>query len=206
MFIIKMLLTVAAVATGLLLVLLLLVYLNYRRTNKFANNLLLSAERDSAFVYRLLRTKFQSSRIIRCPSLPYGNGQRVPADLILVDRGGVFVIRIRNFPGAVDNTNKKTWTVTNEKGVGEFPNPFEQNKYAVNAIETILKHHRLYSIPIHNIVVFSQKNISFKVRTEYLLSADRLIAKISDMNRNRFLSLHEISASADAIRKTSSLQ
>ena len=99
--------------------------------------LLSSNERGGDFVYRLIRTAFPASKTLRSAILPLDNGQRAMADLILVDSGGVFVIRVKNFPGKIDNSNRSVWTVENSKGVGEFPNPFEQNRYAVSAIDGI---------------------------------------------------------------------
>ncbi len=165
--------------------------------------LLSSNERGGDFVYRLIRTAFPASKTLRSAVLPLDNGQRAMADLILVDSGGVFVIRVKNFPGKIDNSNRSVWTVENSKGVGEFPNPFEQNRYAVSAIDGILKREKLLNVPKHNIVVFTQKRTVFKIRSEKLTTADNLLETISDLNKNRFLTAREVSSALTAIKSHS---
>jgi hypothetical protein len=115
----------------------------------------------------------------------------------------VSVIRIKTFPGVIDNSNRAVWTVSNGRGTGEFPNPFEQNRYSVDAIDAILKKEKLYNVPKHNLVVFSQKKVSFKIRSEHLLTAERLIDTLKDINRDRFLSKSEINTVLNAIKKYS---
>ena len=170
-----------------------------RKKAKIAK-LLSSNERGGDFVYRLLRTSFNASKIMRQAVLPLDNGQRAMADIILVDSGGVFVIRIKNLPGKIDNSNRATWTVENAKGVGEFPNPFEQNRYAISAIDSILKREKLYNVPKHNIVVFPQRRTAFKIRSEKLVTAESLLDTLNDINKNRFLTGKEITATLTAIR------
>jgi hypothetical protein len=128
------------------------------------------------------------------------------ADLVLVDNGGVFIIRIKNFPGKIDNSNRATWTVENSKGVGEFPNPFEQNRYALSAVDSILKREKLYNVPKHNVVVFSQKRTVFKIRSEKLVTADNLIETLNDINKNRFLTGKEVNATLTAIKSHSTFK
>ena len=171
------------------------------KMKSIAQKLLGSSQRGGDLVVKLLKTAFHSSRIITHAVLPLENGQKAMADVILVDRGGIFVIRVKTFPGSIDNSSRSSWTVTNHKGVGEFQNPFEQNKYAVRAIDELMKKEELYNVPKHNVVVFSQKRVSFKIRSEKLLTAERMIEALKDLNRNRFLNGKEISMTLAAIRK-----
>ena len=179
------------------------------KSNKIKSNigkLLSTNERGGDFVYRLLRTTFPASKILRSAVLPLDNGQRAVADIILVDCGGVFVIRVKNFPGKIDNSNRSVWTVENSKGIGEFPNPFEQNRYALSAVDAILKREKLYNVPKHNVVVFSQKRTVFKIRSEKLTTADNLIETLNDINRNRFLTGKEVSETLTAIKSHSNFR
>lgn len=194
------------VCLSLLILTLLALWINSKRAKASALKLLASNDRGADFVYRLLRTAFPASKIIRSPILPLDNGQRAIADLILVDCGGVFVIRVKNFPGEIDNSNRATWTVKNSKGVGEFPNPFEQNRYALSALDGILKREKLYNVPKHNIVVFSQKRTTFKIRSEKLTTADNLIETLKDLNRNRFLTGKEVTTTLTAIKNHSTFK
>ncbi len=187
---------------GALVVLTVISLLVYKGKMKAtAQKLLGSNQRGGELIVKLLKTAFHSSRIITHAVLPLENGQKAMADIILVDRGGIFVIRVKTFPGSVDNSSRSSWAVTNHKGVGEFPNPFEQNKYAVQAIDELMKKEELYNVPKHNVVVFSQKRVTFKIRSEKLLTAERMIEALKDLNRNRFLNGKEISLTLAAIRK-----
>ena len=199
----EFLIGVTLICLALVVLTLVALWINSKRVKSDASKLLSSNERGGDFVYRLLKTSFPASRILRQAVLPLDNGQRAMADLVLVDSGGVFVIRVRNFPGKVDNSNRATWTVENSKGVGEFPNPFEQNRYALSAIDGILKREQLYNVPKHNVVVFSQKRTVFKIRSEKLTTADNLIETLKDINKNRFLTGKEVNETLTAIKSHS---
>ena len=196
----EFLLGLTYVCLALVVLTIIALWINSKRVKANVSKLLSSNERGADFVYRLLRTSFPASKILRQAILPLDNGQRAMADLILVDNGGVFVIRVKNFPGKVDNSNRATWTVENSKGVGEFPNPFEQNRYALSAIDGILKREKLYNVPKHNVVVFSQRRTAFKIRSEKLTTADNLIEMLKDVNKNRFLTGKEVTAALTAIK------
>ncbi len=194
------------VCFALVVLTLIALWINSKRIKSNIAKLLSSNNRGGDFIYRLLRTTYPASRILRSAVLPLDNGQRAMADLILVDSGGVFVIRVKNFPGKVDNSNRTTWTVENSKGVGEFPNPFEQNRYALSAIDGILKREKLYNVPKHNVVVFSQKRTAFRIRSEKLVTADNLTEMINDINKNRFLTGKEVSEALTAIKNHSNFK
>ena len=125
----------------------------------------------------------------------------MPADLILVDRGGVFVIRVRHLSGEIDNTDPRVWTVRNREGILEIANPFEQNRPALLAVEKILRRENVYNVPLYSLVVFSGKKVSFRARAEKLLTSNRLLETIRDINRDKVLNQKEISATVTAIDK-----
>lgn len=202
---IRVLITIAAVTAVLLALIVIAVLVHYIRMKKMAHALLISGKRDSEFVYQLLRTAFPSGRIFRRPALPYlapdGTRQRVPTDLMLVDRGGIFVIRVITTPGMVDNSGRPSWTIRTPKGTSELPNPFEQNRHAVKAVENLLQKESLYNVPRYNLVVFAAKKVAFRQPNDRLLTADRMLDALKDLNRNKFLSQNEISATVSALRK-----
>lgn len=202
---IRILVTIASVTAVLLALVVAAVLLHYVRMRKMATTLLESGKRDREFVYHLLRTAFPTGRIFRRPALPYlapdGTRTRIPADLMLIDRGGIFVIRVITTPGMVDNSGRPSWTIRNAKGIAELPNPFEQNRNALKAVENILKREKLYNVPRYNLIVFSAKKVAFRQRTERLVRADQMIDALKDMNRNRFLSQKEINVTVSALRK-----
>lgn len=202
---IKFLIGLSIVTAILLALVVLAVLIHYFRTRAMAEKLLRNGKRDGDFVYDLLKTSFPSGRLFKQAALPYvqpdGTAKRVPCDLLLVDQGGVFVIRVKNMAGAVDNADKQVWTVKNQNGIFEIHNPFEQNRHGLKALEAILKREGVYNVPLYNLVVFSGKKVAFRVRSEKLLTAERLIETIRDINRNKFLSAGEIAATVSAIRR-----
>ena len=191
---------------ALVVLTILALWINSKRIKSNIARQLSSNDRSGDFVYRLLKTSYPASRILRQAVLPLDDGSRAMAELVLVDTGGVFIIRIKNFPGKIDNSNRATWTVENSKGVGEFPNPFEQNRYALSAVDSILKREKLYNVPKHNVVVFSQKRTVFKIRSEKLVTADNLIETLNDINKNRFLTGKEVNAALTAIKSHSTFK
>ncbi|MBQ4065657.1 MAG: NERD domain-containing protein [Clostridia bacterium] len=202
---IKTLITVSVITACLLVLFVVGVLIHYLRTRRMVEKLLKHSRRDGLFVYNLLRTSFPSGRLFRRISLPCrgsdGAIRRVPCDLLLVDRGGIFVIRVINMAGSVDNSDRYTWTVRNQNGMTEIPNPFEQNRQSLRAVEDILKSDGVYNIPRYNLVVFSGKRVGFRHRSDKLLTAEHLIETIRDMNRNRFLSAGEMAKAVGAIRR-----
>ena len=200
----ELLIFIAAICSILLAIVILASFIHYRHSKNVEKKLLGSKERDGSLAYQLLKNAFPAARVIRHPSITIPNGQKIPCDLILVDSGGVYVFRVKNLPGMIDNSNRAVWTVSNRNGFSEFPNPFEQNKYALNAIEYILKREKIYNVPKYNIAVFTQKRVSFKIRSEHLTTADHLIETVKDINSNRFLNTKEINTVISAIKKYSS--
>ena len=202
---IKFIISLSIITAVLLALVVIAVLVHYFRTRAMAEKLLKNGKRDGNFVYNLLKTSFPSGRLFKQVALPYfmpdGTAKRVSCDLLLVDRGGVFMIRVKNMSGAVDNADKQVWTVKNQNGITEIHNPFEQNRYGLKALETILKREGVYNVPLYNLVVFSGKKVVFRVRSEKLLTAERLIETIRDMNRNKFLSAGEMAATVSAIHR-----
>ncbi len=202
---VKFLITLSTVTAILLVLVVIAVIIHSLRTRSMAEKLLNNGKRNGDFVYDLLRTYFPKGRIFKRvllrDFLPDGSVRHVPADIILVERGGVFVIRVKNLSGAIDNPKTGNWTVKNQNGVAEFPNPFEQNSYGVRTVKEILKRENIYNIPLYNIVVFSGRKVAFRNRSEKLLTPDYVIDVLRDMNRNKFLSQNEISSAVAAIRK-----
>ncbi len=202
---IKFLITVSIIIAVLLLLVIVAVVVYSLRARAKAEKLLKDGKRSGNFIYELLRTSFPKGRLFRRVMLPLlrqdGTAVSVPADLILVDRGGVFVIRQRNIGGNLFNPREGNWQVQNSRGIAEIPNPFRQNQAALRALEAILRQENIYNVPLHNLVVFTGKNVRFRYRQENLLTAENVIEAIRDLNRNRFLNQNEIFSTVAAIRK-----
>ncbi len=202
---VKLVLGLSITVGGLLLFVRISMAVHYYRTRTKANKLLQRGKRGGDFIYDLLKTSFPDGRLFKQVMLPIfaedGSYRKYPANIVLVDRGGVFVIRVINTSGAVDNARTDSWIVKNEKGSVEIPNPFEQNRGGVKAIESILKREGIFNIPIYSLVVFSGKKVVFRTRNEKLLTSARLIDTVQDMNRSKFLNQLDISSTITAIKK-----
>lgn len=202
--IVKVLITFSTVVAILLVIVVIAVIIHWLRTRAVIEKLLESNARGGNFLYDLLRTSFSRGRLIRRTVLPEfmpdGSIRRAPCDLILVERGGVFVIRVRNISGAVDNHGSE-WHINTRQGMISIPNPFDQNKPAVHAIKEILRRESVYNVPIYNIVVFTGKKVIFRNRSEKLMTADSVLDLLRDFNRNKFLNQDEISDAIAAIKK-----
>ena len=203
--IVKVLITFSTVVAILLVIVVIAVIIHWLRTRAKTEKLLGSANRGGDFVYDLLRTTYSKGRLIRRAVLPEfmpdGSVRRAPCDLILVERGGVFIIRVRNIAGAVDNPVGAEWYVKTPHGVVAIPNPFEQNKPAVHAVSEILRRENVYNVPICSIAVFTGRRVAFRNQNEKLTTAETFLDTLRDFNRNRFLSQNEISAAVEALRK-----
>ncbi len=201
---IKFFVTLSIITASLLGLVILAVVIHAIRTRAMASKLLATGKRNEDFVYNLLKTSFPSGRLFKRVSLPLassdGTARRVPCDLILVDQGGVFVIRVKNMSGSVDNADPQVWSIKTKEGAVQIPNPFEQNRLGIKAMEGILRREKVYNVPLYNLVVFSGRRVAFRVRSDKLLTAERLIETIRDMNRNKFLNAGEMAATVGAIR------
>lgn len=196
--------TFSTVVAILLVIVVIAVIIHWLRTRAKLEKLLGNTNRGGNFLYDLLRTSFSRGRLIRRAVLPEfmpdGSVRRAPCDLILVERGGVFVIRTRNISGAVDNQGPE-WRINTHQGLISIPNPFDQNKPAVHAIKEILRRESVYNVPIYSIVVFTGKKVVFRNRSEKLMTAENVLDLLHDFNRNKFLNQNEISDAIGAIRK-----
>jgi hypothetical protein len=204
---IRILITISVVIAALLALVVLAVLIHYLRTRHMARRLLKRGTRGRDFVYDLLKTSFPAGRLFKNARIPYrlsdGTERLVPCDLILVDRGGVFVIRIRHFSGAIDNTDRQVWTVRNHKGIAEIPNPVEQNRNGTRAVDAMLKQNKILNVPVHNLVVFTGRQVRFRMCTDHVMTAEHLLDTVRDLNRNKFLSQVEMAATVSTLRRTS---
>lgn len=205
--IVKVLITFSTIVGILLVIVVIAAIIHWLRTRAKIEKLFESDNRGGDFVYNLLQTTYSKGRLIRHAVLPEfmsdGTARRAPCDLILVERGGVFVIREWNSgsAAAVDNPSDGAWRLAGPSGIVTIPNLFEQNKRGIHAVKEILRRENVYNVPIYNIVVFSGDRIRFRYRSEKLTTAEALLDTLRDFNRNKFLSQNEISDAVTAIKK-----
>lgn len=201
----RVILTFSIIIACITLAFIVLYVVMYVRSRANAAKILQSGRKSNNFIFNLLATTFPRKNIFKNVIIPVSRneGGNVTTDLILVNHGGIAVIKECREVGKIDNPVKGDWTKVNGSDVQTFPNPFEQNIPAMRAIEQIVKHEKLYNIPIRNIVVFSaaNKNVQFKNKYEQLLLPGKVITAMRNMNQNRFLSYFEVYRTAEALRK-----
>lgn len=166
------------------------------------------AKRSEGLVYELLKINFGSNCLFRNVYLPYNiakNSQRpsptAEIDLIIVMRGGVAIIEVKGMKGYINNPFRGEWHQLYRDHSLAFQNPFEQNEKHVNVVKNIMRQEQIFSVPIHNVVVFTERDVKFKYREEQLLTAETLIPYMKDLNKNRFMSRSEIKHTLKAIEK-----
>jgi len=139
-------------------------------------------------------------RNVYFPDDRYGD-RTVETDIIFVCKGGICVIEVKGIKGFIENPIKGDWNQFYNNNVFMFQNPFEQNVSHIKAVKNILIREELPNIPVHNIVVFTDKRVKFKFREDMLLKADKLLPFLHDLNKNRFVSRQEITNVVKIIRK-----
>ncbi len=157
----------------------------------------------------ILKLAFPKKNIISNVNLPLTfrteNNHYVYCEHILVGNGGVSVISSYDITGSVDDPVEENWINYTEDGQTiEMDNLIKTNQNRMHGVETVLKHSEISGIPLHNIIVISSKSTKFRYRREEILRAGQLLGKLSDLNKNRFLSGAEVKKTINAINKFAS--
>lgn len=155
--------------------------------------LLKGPRRGARFITELLRINFSASALMSGAYLPSADvrGRAVRIDQLLVTRGGISVIKVKNEKGYIDNSFHGDWMQYCRGEIFSMRNPFEQNSEALAAVRAIIRRENIVNIPVHNIVVFTDRDIKFRNHEDMLLTADGLTAYIKDLNKSRFLSYRD---------------
>ena len=172
------------------------------------DKLLTQSKRSENFIFELLKINFSHNYIFRNVFLPYNIAKGSPRpsptaeiDLIIVMRGGVAIIEVKKMRGVIDNPFKGEWHQIFKDYSLAFQNPFEQNERHVNVVKNIMRQEQIFSVPIQNVVVFTEREVKFKYREEQLLTAESLVPYMKDLNKNRFMSRAEMKRTVKAIQK-----
>lgn len=172
------------------------VYLFYKIKKAIETKMLLNQNiRTEELPYKLLKINFSKQRIMRRVYLPYTSepDSRIYCiDLIVINHGGVLLISIKDYHGTIENPFRGDWRQFYNNNIIQFHNPFEESSIYSRALGNLLKKEKMLNIPIRSAVCYIDSKTRFKNRIEQLLAADRLIAYINDMAKNRFLSGKEI--------------
>ncbi len=110
-------------------------------------------------------------------------------DHILLCRFGVFVIETKSHNGTI-RTGGREWVQLWGEKVVHFHSPLLQNKSHCRMVESILNTRKRNPLPIHGLVVFTSRKVSFTRRPDGILRLSELASAIKKhgRGRNKFLS------------------
>ena len=149
----------------------------------------------------ILSCEFRRDQLISDADLPLEDGTGLYCENILVCRGGINVISAIDFVGSIDDPAEGNWTGYANGQAVLLDNPIEQNRARLRAIENILRREEIDNIPLRSTVVLPSKETKLKYRRDEIIRVGQLFEKMSDMNKNRFLSSHEMKKVISAIKK-----
>ena len=191
-----------AVIVVLLIVMCILLYiLKTVRGEINAKKILKYGRQSEDFIYNLLRTHYSAGNIMRNAYYRLGNGGTTEIDIVLVAGNGIQVIEVKGMKGYIENPFKGDWCQMYKNKTLMFQNPFEQNVTHIRAIQHIIHKEKIPNIPIRNIVVFTDPNVKFKFKEEMLLTSNKLLPFLADLNRNKFLKSKEIRRISKVLKK-----
>lgn len=187
------------IALGIIAFIALMLYLTWIVYSRLtARKIMRDGRRKKNFVYNYLSVRFGRNKVLRNISLPVSNPARpngkyfVTAELIFLNRGGLFVINVVPGSGYVENISGGTWIRHLNDRQYQFVDPFVQNGVYIRAIKNLLRAERLENIPVHNIVLFTGRKVKFARQMNGLITLDDLTPFMVDLNKDRFLSGGEI--------------
>lgn len=115
----------------------------------------------------LCKFEKQGARFLFNCYLPRENGETTEIDVLMISRSGIYVFESKNYSGWIFGDGKKAmWTQTLPQGntshKEHFLNPIKQNQLHITWLKKCLQDE---TIPIHSIVVFSERCTLKKVET-----------------------------------------
>ena len=114
--------------------------------------------------------------------LPRDNGDTTEIDVLMIYKSGLYVFESKNYSGWIFGSERgKTWTQTLPQGRSSrkehFLNPVMQNKLHIKWLKNLLQDE---SIPIHSVIVFSERCTLKKVD---ISSQDVAVIKRNRVNK-----------------------
>lgn len=111
------------------------------------------------------------------------NGRYVQADVIAVNRKGVFVIESKDYNGWIyGNGNQQQWTSIYYKDRTKFYNPIRQNYGHVQCLKDFLKKQ---GVNYYSIIIFGDdaelKNVSYVPKNAFVATTRRMKEMMSDI-------------------------
>lgn len=162
------------------LFLLLLFYLSREAKHKKVLHYGEKAERE---VCEYLKKNFPKAILINNIYLEKGSAV-TQIDHILLCRFGIFVIETKSHNGTI-RTGGREWVQVWGEKVVHFHSPLLQNKNHCRIVETILNARRRKPLPVHGLVVFTSRKVSFTRRPDGVLRLSELASAIRKCGRER---------------------
>nr|WP_307993154.1 NERD domain-containing protein [uncultured Niameybacter sp.] len=139
--------------------------------------------------------------------LPKDNGETTEIDVILINEDGVFCFESKNYSGWIFGDEKaKNWTQTLPKGKGRshkeyFLNPIIQNKVHIKWLKKQIGE----NIPVHSVIVFSERCTLKKVHIEspdiYVINRNKILSTVREIGnrQNQKLTTQTINSLYDSL-------
>ena len=120
--------------------------------------------------------------------LPRDNGETTEIDVLMIYKSGLYVFESKNYSGWIfGNERGKTWTQTLPQGrkshKEHFLNPVMQNKLHIKWLRNLIQDE---SIPIHSVIVFSErctlKKVDISSQDVSVIKRDRVYKTVSSID------------------------
>ncbi|MEG1947342.1 MAG: NERD domain-containing protein [Lachnospiraceae bacterium] len=123
--------------------------------------------------------------------LPKENGETTEIDVLLIDKDGVFVFESKNYSGWIFGDEKcKTWTQMLPQNKGHahkeyFLNPIMQNQLHIRWLKKQIEE----EIPVHSVIVFSERCMLKKVSVEssdiFVINRDEIVSTVKKIGKRQ---------------------
>ena len=147
------------------------------------------------YVYEMIASAFPRKNVFRNLNIPIrvqNNTYFSEIDIVIVTHAGVVVIEVKGMKGKIDNPAQGPWQQIYRDKILNFENPFEQNDTHCKAIRALLKKQGILNVPVYNVVVFADKNVSFTHKYKMLFKAEAIVDFIAYLNDKFTLSGKDI--------------
>lgn len=160
--------------------------------------------RKPSLPLRLLLANFPAGNVLHRVILPVADAPQSPcfsSDILMIHRGGVLLMSVRDLHGNVDNPFRGDWRQYAGGQMLQMKNPEEMGALCCRALNNLLQREQISNIPIRHLTVYLDNRTRFKIRMEQVIPVDRLVPLIRDMRREKFLSSGEIRRVKAVIQK-----
>lgn len=163
------------------------------KSNMDADKLLHGNRYYGSFTRDLLRTSYRQKNVLHNVTIPYN--PMVPSDGIvtlpnvLICRGGVIVIGVLPYSGALDNPIHGNWLLHDNRGTTVLRDASEDNDVCVRAVRNMLKADGLNNITVHNLLVYTDPSLRLRRRDAMIVPCEKLLANTRTISKEPIISV-----------------